>query len=45
MITKIHAAIEALEQGVKEVVIAPGSGSTPVSSAVNHSVGTVIGSG
>jgi acetylglutamate/LysW-gamma-L-alpha-aminoadipate kinase len=45
MITKIQAAIEALEGGVKEVIIAPGMGQTPLSLAVNHSVGTVICSG
>jgi len=45
MITKIHAAIEALEGGVKEVIIASGTGPTPLSSAVNHSVGTVIVNG
>lgn len=43
MITKIHAAIEALEQGVREVIISSGTGSTPLSSALSHSVGTVIG--
>ena len=42
MITKIHAATEAIELGAKEVVIAPGSESTPVRSALNHSIGTVI---
>jgi acetylglutamate/LysW-gamma-L-alpha-aminoadipate kinase len=42
MITKIHAAIEALEHGVKEVIITSGAESTPLSSAINHSVGTVI---
>lgn len=45
MITKMHAAMEALEQGVKEVVIAPGAGPTPLSSAMNHSVGTLIENG
>jgi len=45
MITKIHAAIDALEKGVKEVVISCGTGSTPLSSAVNHSIGTVIENG
>jgi len=42
MITKASAAIEALEMGVKEVVIASGMGPTPVSSALNHQGGTVI---
>ncbi len=45
MITKIHAAIEALELGVKEVVIASGMGPAPLSSAVTHSAGTVVGDG
>lgn len=45
MITKIHAAIEALELGVKEVVIASGMGPTPLSSAMTRSAGTVIGDG
>ncbi len=45
MITKIHAATEAIEMGVKEVVIAPGFGSEPISAAVNHHVGTVIHNG
>lgn len=43
MITKIHAAIEALGQGVREVIISSGTGSTPLSSALSHSAGTVIG--
>lgn len=42
MITKIHAATEAIELGAKTVVIAPGTGSTPVTSALNHNIGTVI---
>jgi acetylglutamate/LysW-gamma-L-alpha-aminoadipate kinase len=45
MITKVHAATEALEMGVREVVIAPGIGSNPISAAVNHVVGTVIQNG
>jgi len=45
MITKMHAATEALELGVKETVIASGMGPTPVSSAVNHNIGTVIENG
>lgn len=45
MITKIHAAIEALEQGVKEVTITSGAGPAPLSSAMNHNVGTVIENG
>jgi acetylglutamate/LysW-gamma-L-alpha-aminoadipate kinase len=42
MITKVHAATEAIESGTKAVVIAPGEGPTPVTSALNHDVGTVI---
>jgi len=45
MITKVHAAIDALEKGVREVVISCGTGSTPISSAMNHSTGTVIKNG
>jgi len=45
MITKIYAATEALELGVREVVIASGTGPTPISAAINHSIGTVIGNG
>jgi len=45
MITKIHAAIEALEYGVKEVIITSGAGPAPVSSAINRNVGTVIENG
>ncbi len=44
MITKIHADTEAVELGAKEAVISGGIGPTPVSSALSHSVGTVIGS-
>lgn len=42
MITKIHAATEALEQGVAKTVIAPGTNASPITSAMNHKVGTVI---
>jgi len=45
MITKMHAAMEALELGVGVAVIASGTGPTPVSSAVNHNIGTVIENG
>jgi len=45
MITKIHAAIEALEQGVKEVIITSGAVPAPVSSAITRNVGTVIENG
>jgi acetylglutamate/LysW-gamma-L-alpha-aminoadipate kinase len=42
MSTKIHAAIEALNQGVKEVLVTAGAGNKPVSDALDHKVGTVI---
>lgn len=45
MITKAHAAIEALNQGVKEVVISSGAVEKPLSSAVEHRAGTVISYG
>lgn len=45
MITKLQAATEALENGVKEVVIASGQRQRPISSAINHEVGTVISDG
>jgi acetylglutamate/LysW-gamma-L-alpha-aminoadipate kinase len=45
MITKLQAATEALENGVKEVVISSGQRQRPISSAINHQVGTVISNG
>ena len=42
MSTKVHAAIEALNQGVTEVLITSGTGSNPISSAIKHETGTVI---
>jgi acetylglutamate kinase len=42
MSTKVHAALEALNQGVPEVLITAGSGKLPVSSALKHECGTVI---
>jgi acetylglutamate/LysW-gamma-L-alpha-aminoadipate kinase len=45
MVTKVHAATEALEMGVREVIIASGTSSNPISAAVNHTVGTVIQNG
>lgn len=42
MVTKVFAAIEALEMGVKEVVIASGLGETPISLSSTHKIGTVI---
>jgi acetylglutamate/LysW-gamma-L-alpha-aminoadipate kinase len=43
MSTKVHAALEALNQGVSEVIVTSGSGVKPVSSALKHECGTVIG--
>ncbi|UCH38009.1 MAG: [LysW]-aminoadipate/[LysW]-glutamate kinase [Candidatus Bathyarchaeota archaeon] len=42
MITKIHAAIQAIKMGVKEVIISSGKGKRPISSAIEHKGGTVI---
>jgi acetylglutamate/LysW-gamma-L-alpha-aminoadipate kinase len=42
MSTKVHAALEALNQGVGEVLIASGLEKLPVSSALKHECGTVI---
>ncbi|MCJ7794116.1 acetylaminoadipate kinase, partial [Candidatus Bathyarchaeota archaeon] len=42
MSTKVHAALEALNQGVKEVLVTSGTGNQPISSALKHQVGTVI---
>ena len=42
MSTKVHAALEALNQGVKEVLVTSGTGNQPISHALNHKVGTVI---
>jgi acetylglutamate/LysW-gamma-L-alpha-aminoadipate kinase len=42
MSTKVHAALEALNQGVNEVLITSGSGKLPISSALKHECGTVI---
>jgi acetylglutamate/LysW-gamma-L-alpha-aminoadipate kinase len=45
MSTKMHAALEALNQGVEEVIIASGTCTKPISSALKHECGTVITSG
>jgi [amino group carrier protein]-L-2-aminoadipate/L-glutamate 6-kinase len=45
MITKIHAATEALDKEVKEVIIASGLRPSPISSAISHQGGTVISNG
>ena len=42
MSTKIHAALEALNQGVKEVLVTSGVKEKPISSALNHESGTVM---
>jgi acetylglutamate/LysW-gamma-L-alpha-aminoadipate kinase len=42
MITKIYAALEALEMGIGEVVVCSGLGKHPISSALVHESGTVI---
>ncbi|MBN1357858.1 [LysW]-aminoadipate/[LysW]-glutamate kinase [Candidatus Bathyarchaeota archaeon] len=42
MSTKVHAALEALNQGVKEVLVTSGVKRRPISSTLNHESGTVI---
>ncbi|MCL2358341.1 [LysW]-aminoadipate/[LysW]-glutamate kinase [Candidatus Bathycorpusculum sp.] len=42
MSTKIHAGLEALNQGVSEVLITSGTINQPLTLALNHQVGTVI---
>ena len=42
MSTKVHAALEALSQGVGEVLVSSGLGDKPISAALNHEAGTVI---
>ena len=42
MSTKVHAGIEALNEGVGEVVITLGAGKNPISSALKRETGTVI---
>jgi len=42
MITKVYAAVEAVEGGVAEAVIASGFEEAPISSALEHRNGTVI---
>ncbi len=42
MSTKVHAALEALNQGVEEVLITSGLGEKPISTALKHEAGTVI---
>jgi acetylglutamate kinase len=42
MITKIYAAIEAINLGVKKVAIAPGLESSPITLSIEEKCGTVI---
>jgi [amino group carrier protein]-L-2-aminoadipate 6-kinase len=42
MSTKVHAATEALNQGVGEVLITSGTTKNPISAALKHETGTVI---
>ncbi|MDR1992307.1 MAG: [LysW]-aminoadipate/[LysW]-glutamate kinase [Nitrososphaerota archaeon] len=42
MSTKIHAGLEALNQGVKEILITSGTTNHPITTALNHQIGTVI---
>ncbi|MCL1977341.1 MAG: [LysW]-aminoadipate/[LysW]-glutamate kinase [Candidatus Bathyarchaeota archaeon] len=42
MSTKVHAGLEALNQGVKEVLVTSGTTKQPITLALNHQVGTVI---
>jgi len=39
---KLLASVEALKSGVKEAIISSGFADTPVTNALNHTVGTVI---
>lgn len=42
MSTKVHAALEALRQGVKEVLVTSGAKQQPISSALKYESGTVM---
>lgn len=42
MSTKVHAALDALNQGVGEVLITSGMADAPISSALKHESGTVV---
>jgi acetylglutamate/LysW-gamma-L-alpha-aminoadipate kinase len=42
MSTKVHAAIEALNEGVHEVLITAGTGKSPITAALKHETGTMI---
>lgn len=42
MSTKVHAGMEALNEGVNQVIITSGKAKNPISSALKHEAGTVI---
>ena len=42
MSTKVHAGLEALNQGVKEILVTSGTANQPITSVLNHQCGTVI---
>jgi len=42
MVTKVYAAIEALNMGVGETIITSGIEKSPISNALSHKVGTVV---
>lgn len=42
MSTKVHAGLEALDQGVKEVLVTSGLVKQPITLALNYKIGTVI---
>jgi len=42
MSTKVHAGLEALNEGVSEVLITGGTGKNPISSALKHETGTAM---
>jgi [amino group carrier protein]-L-2-aminoadipate 6-kinase len=42
MSTKVHAGMEALNQGVNEILITSGTAKNPITSALAHETGTVI---
>ena len=42
MSTKVQAGVDAINGGVKEVLITAGTGKNPISSALKHETGTVI---
>ncbi len=42
MITKVHAALDALSHGVGKAIIAPGSSENPFTSAIQEQTGTAI---